>query len=117
MQVTTLGELFSHPAFIAILTTIIIVIGNILVGVSMLPADIRKRRYKIHRYVYFACIGAFVLFIYVSSKYESPTVFNYSVLAYFLSAVPFSRKLNVTLHAIISSVGLVLLVVVAALSF
>ncbi len=117
MQVTTLGELFSHPAFLAILATIVIVIGNILVGVSMLPADIRKRRYKIHRYVYFACIGTFALFIYASSKYVSPTVFDYSVLIYFLSVIPLSRKLNVTLHAILSSVGLVLLVVVAALSF
>jgi hypothetical protein len=38
---------------------------------------------------------------------------NYAVLAYFLFVVPVARRINVTLHAVLASVGLVLLVGIA----
>ena len=42
--------------------------------------------------------------------------FNYAVLAYFLFVVPVTRRIDITLHAILASVGLVLLVVIATIS-
>lgn len=116
MQATSLGDIFSHPSFLTILATILIVIANIMVGVSMLPRDVRQKRYKLHRVVYGAALISLATFLVVTHRLLGNSLFNYLVMAYFLTVVPLSRKWNVTAHAIVSSVGLVLLVGVAAFS-
>ena len=113
MQPTTLGDIFTHPSFITILTTILLVVANIMIGVSMLPADTRRKRYPMHRYVYVAILASFGLFIWVTQRTLENSVFNYLVFVYFLTVVPLSRRLNVTFHAILASIGLVLLIGVA----
>ena len=116
MQATTLGDIFSHPSFLTILATILIVIANIMIGVSMLPKDKRKKRYQIHRAVYGATLISLGLFLAVTHRLLGNSLFNYFVMIYFLTVIPLSRRWNVTAHAIIASVGLVLLVGIAALS-
>jgi len=116
MQATSLGEIFSHPSFLTILASILIVIANIMIGVSMLPKDIRQKRYKLHRAVYGAVLVSLGVFLAVTHQLLGNSLFNYFVMAYFLIIIPLSRKWNVTAHAIIASVGLVLLVGVAAFS-
>jgi hypothetical protein len=116
MQATSLADIFSHPSFLAILATILIVIANIMIGVSMLPKDIRQKRYKLHRNVYGATLISMGVFLVVTHRLLGNSIFNYFVLVYFLTVIPISRKWNVTAHAIISSVGLVLLVGIAAFS-
>lgn len=113
MHPTTLAEVFTHPSFITILATILIVITNIMVGVSMLPSDVRGKRYPMHRYVYLAVLVSFGSFLWVTDRMLENSGFNYLVFLYFITVVPLSRRLNVTLHAVLASVGLVLLVVVA----
>ena len=116
MQATSLSEIFTHPSFLTILATILIVIANIMIGVSMLPKDIRKKRYKLHRNVYAAVLVSLGAFLFVTHRLMGNSLFNYFVLVYFLTVIPISRKWNVTAHAIVSSVGLVLLVGIAAFS-
>lgn len=116
MQIQTLGDLFTHPSFQTLFLTILIVFANIVIGVSMLPGDRRKRWYRLHRYVYIASIAALGLFLYINGQLLGNDLFTYIVAAYFLILVPLSRRMNVTLHAIIASVGLVLLIGVATLS-
>jgi len=116
MQATSLGELFTHPSFLSILVTILAVIANILIGVSMLPQDVRQKRYKLHKYVFWACLAGLGVFLWVTHRRMGNSIFNYLVAVYFVTVIPLSRKWNVTVHAIIASVGLVLLVVVAAFS-
>ena len=114
MQFSTLTELFSHPSFISILTVILIVIGNIMIGVSILPKDRRKRGYKFHRWVYLLVIVGYSFFLISNHYLLGDFLLAWFVLLYFLIVIPLSRKMNITLHAIMSSVGLVLLILVAA---
>ena len=116
MQVTTLAGLFGYPSFIFIMFAILIVIANILVGVSIIPQDKRKKGYKVHRIIYCAvviCYGIFLWTMYSAAKNEW---LNYVVLAYLLFAIPITRRVNITLHAVIASVGLVLVIAVATFS-
>ena len=113
MQATTLSDIFTHPSFITILTTILIVITNIMIGVSMLPSDTRRKRYPMHRGVYVAALASFGFFLWVTHRTLENSIFNYLVFMYFLTVIPLSRRLNVTLHAVLASIGLDLLVGVA----
>ncbi|GJL78137.1 MAG: hypothetical protein NPINA01_11260 [Nitrospinaceae bacterium] len=116
MQSTTLGELFFNPGFLSIFFAILVTIANVMIGVSMLPADKRRKRYKFHRYVFFAVLliyGYFLAWNHFSLGKNS--LLNFFVFVYFACIIPLSRKANVTAHAIISSVGLVLLTLVAVL--
>ncbi|CAI2718409.1 hypothetical protein [Nitrospina watsonii] len=116
MQIQTLGDLFAHPGFQTLFLTILIVFANVIIGVSMLPEDRRKRWYRLHRYIYVATVASLGLFLYINHQLQGNDAFVYFVAAYFLTAIPFSRRMNVTLHAVIASVGLVLLIGMATLS-
>lgn len=116
MQFTTLEDLFSHPLFIFFLASFLLTIVNIMVGVSILPKDRRKKGYWLHRVLYFLTIVTYLLFLWYHQGLRPNPVFNYAVLIYFLTAIPFSRRASVKAHAILSSIGLVLLVGVAAFS-
>ena len=116
MPPTTLEELFSSPGFLAIFFAILMTIANIMVGVSILPHDKREKGYRIHRLLFGAVILSYVLFLLHLYQTSRISVFAYIVFGYLLFIVPISRRLNVTLHAVIASVGLVLITVVAVIN-
>jgi hypothetical protein len=116
MQPTTLEGLFVSPGFLAIFFAILTTIANVMVGVSMLPEDKRRQRYQLHRYVFLAVLVCYLYFLgwnyFVTGQNN---LLNYAVFFYFAVIIPLSRKTQITAHAIIASVGLVLLTVVALL--
>ena len=116
MQIVTLEGLFLDPRFIFIFFTIILTIINILIGVSMLPKDIRKRRFKVHRFTYYSVLTCYCIFLWISYSNFITGWLQYFILVYFLFVIPITRRINITLHAILASVGLVLLVGMASFS-
>jgi uncharacterized membrane protein len=116
MPPTTIEDLFSSPGFLAIFFTILLTIANIMVGVSILPSDQRKKGYRLHRLLFGAVIVSYVLFLCHLYQIERTSVFAYIVFGYLLLVVPVTRRINVTLHAVIASVGLVLITAVAAIN-
>ena len=85
-----------------------------MVGVSILPSDQREKGYRLHRILFGAVVLSYALFLLYLYQIEKNSIFANIIFAYLLIAVPFSRRLHVTLHAVISSVGLVLITAVAA---
>ncbi|MCA9484622.1 MAG: hypothetical protein KC553_12890 [Nitrospina sp.] len=114
MQPQTLGELFGDPGFLALFFSILLVIGNIMVGVGMLPGDRRRKFYKAHRLVYFLVMVTFSVYLWLAWREDKANLVHYFVYGYFLTAIPFTRRIHETLHAVLASVGLVLLVVLVA---
>tara|TARA_Y100001934_G_C11939265_1_gene579454 strand:- start:159 stop:515 length:357 start_codon:yes stop_codon:yes gene_type:complete len=109
MPPTTLEGLFASSSFLTIFFAFLLTIVNVMVGVSMLPSDNRKKRYLLHRVVYGAIILIFILFL-IQKHFESEnSILNYTIFLYMVLIVPLSRRLNVTLHAVISSIALVLI--------
>jgi hypothetical protein len=113
MPPTTLEELFSSSGFLAIFLAILFTIVNIMVGVSILPHDQREKGYRIHRILFGAVVLSYTLFLFHLFQNSRVSIFAYIVFGYILFVVPLSRRLNVTLHAVIASVGLVLITTVA----
>jgi hypothetical protein len=116
MHITTLEDLFLNPGFLFVFCALLMTIGNVIVGVSMLPQDMRKKRYDLHRYVFYFVLISYLCFLGWNHFYQGKNgLINYLVFIYFAFIIPISRRANVTAHAIISSVGLVLLTVVGIL--
>ena len=109
MPPTTLEDLFSSVNFLTIFIAFLLTIVNVMVGVSMLPSDNRKKRYLLHRILYGSVMICFVLFLFQNHLESANSFLDYTVFGIFLIVVPLSRRLNVTLHAIISSIALVLI--------
>lgn len=116
MQATTLKGLFLDPSFIIILFVILGTIVNILIGVSILPEDKRKKGFKAHRLTFYFVVLSYVMFLWVSHSPIKNEWFEYIVLVYFLLVIPITRRINITFHAILASLGLILLVGVASFS-
>ncbi len=116
MQIVTLEGLFLDPRFIFIFFTILLTIINILIGVSMLPKDIRKRRFKVHRFTYFTVLICYCIFLWISYSSSITGWLQYCILVYFLFVIPITRRINITLHSVLASVGLILLVGMATFS-
>ena len=110
MQRATLGALFLDPSFIIIFFVILGTVANILIGVSMLPKDKRKKRFKIHRLIFYFVVISYGIFLWASHSPTTNEWFKYIVLAYFLFVIPITRRINITFHAILASFGLILLV-------
>ena len=116
MHTTTLEELFLNPGFLSVFFAILITIANVLIGVSILLEDKRRKRYKIHRYVFFSVLVCYLYFLGWNHYYHGEnSLINYIVFIYFAFIIPISRKANIKAHAIVASVGLVLLTLVAVL--
>lgn len=113
MQATTLKGLFLDPSFIIILFVILGTIINILIGVSILPEDKRKKGFKAHRLTFYFVILSYVMFLWVSHSPTKNEWFEYAVLIYFLFVIPITRRINITFHAILASLGLILFVGIA----
>jgi hypothetical protein len=113
MAPTSLEDLFSSPGFLAIFFAILLTIANIMVGVSILPHEKRERGYRIHRLLFGAVIISYSLFLFHLIQIEQMSIFAIIVFGYLLFVVPLCKSLNVTLHAVIASVGLVLITIVA----
>ena len=116
MQATTLKGLFLDPSFIIIMFVILGTIANILIGVSILPEDKRKKGFKAHRLTFYFVVLSYVMFLWVSHSPIKNEWFKYVVLVYFLLVIPITRRINITFHAILASLGLILLVGVASFS-
>jgi len=110
MQKSTFGELFLDPSFIVILVVILATTANILIGVSMLPHDKRKKYFKTHRLIFCFVVLSYGLFLWISHSTNNNDWFKYIVLGYFLFIIPITRRINITFHAILASLGLILLV-------
>ena len=116
MQATTLKGLFLDPSFIIIFFVILGTIVNILVGVSILPEDKRTKGFKTHRLIFYFIVLSYVMFLWVFNSPAKNGWFEYGVLVYFLLVIPITRRINITFHAILASLGLILLVGVASFS-
>ena len=113
MQKATLEGLFLDPSFIIILFVILGMVANILVGVSILPQDKRKKNFKTHRLIFYFVIFFYGIFLWVSHSDSKNEWFKYAVLAYILFVIPITRRINITFHAILASLGLILLIGIA----
>lgn len=114
MQSVTLGELFSHPAFLWLSLTILATVVNVVIGINIHPQN--KKHKDLHRRMYYVVLTGYLLFLAVNYSLHKNTWLEYSVFLYFLVMIPWTRGINITLHAVLSSVGLSLLVLVAALA-
>jgi len=114
MHATTLSALFAHPSFQLLLISILATLANVLIGVSIFAKDLRKKGYRLHRIVYWITIICVSLYLLANHLLLENSLFDYFVFLYFLFVIPLSRKMDVTLHAVISSLGLVLLLGLAA---
>jgi len=116
MQATTLKGLFLDPSFIIILFVILGTIVNILIGVSILPEFKRKNGFIALLLTFYFVVLSYVMFLWVSHSPTKNEWFEYVVLIYFLLVIPITRRINITFHAILASLGLILLVGVASFS-
>ena len=116
MQASTLTEFFSYPNIIILFLTILACIANIFIGVSILPKDKRKKGYLAHKIGFWCVLVLYLLFLFYNHKIFKNNYFDWFVLFYFAVVVQWSRKINVTLHAVIASIGLVMLMIVICFS-
>ena len=116
MQAVTVGEFFSYPNIFTLFLTILACIANVFIGVSILPKDKRKKGYLSHQLGFLVVLALYAGFLFYNHKLLGNNLFDWFVFFYFAVIVRWSRKINVTLHAVIASIGLVMLMVVICFS-
>ena len=94
-----------HNLLVCILTCI----ANIIIGVNILPRDKREKGYKLHKNIFRLAVIWYALFLALNHNRLGNGFWEYFVLIYFLAIIPWSRKINITLHAIITSLGVIML--------
>jgi hypothetical protein len=116
MHASTVGEFFSYPNIFILFLTILACIANVFIGVSILPKDKRKKGYLAHKVGFWVVLALYSVFLFYNHRLLENNYFDWFVFFYFAVVVQWSRKINVTLHAVIASIGLVMLMVVICFS-
>lgn len=109
MPTASLSDLFSLPAFSCLFLVFLIALANVFVGINVHPQN--KRQKNLHRYLYYAVMAGYIVFLGIN--YSQSNWVEYAVLLYLLTAVPWSKGINVAQHAILSSLGLIMLAITA----
>ena len=110
MQAATLEQFFFSPNVFFVFLAILTCIANIIIGVNILPRDKREKGYKLHKYVFWLGVIWYSFFLGFNHTRLGNGYWEYFILIYFLLVIPWSRKINITLHAIITSLGVIMLV-------
>ena len=64
---------------------------------------------KAHKYVFYVIAFCIFYFLLVNQTHHENTWIDYAVFIYIIGLVPFSKRWNVLIHALIATVGLTLL--------
>ncbi|MEC7640830.1 MAG: hypothetical protein VYC17_01615 [Nitrospinota bacterium] len=110
MQVATLEQFFFSPNVIFVFLAILTCIANIIIGVNILPRDKREKGYKLHKNIFRLAVIWYAFFLAMNHNRVGNGFWEYFVLVYFLVVIPWSRKINITLHTIVTSSGVIMLV-------
>ena len=102
-------KILSSPSLVWILAAMGFYLINIFLGLYIGFQNKTSQTLKAHKYLFYT-IGFCMIYIFVMNQtHHENTRMDYAVVVYVIGLVPFSKRWDVLIHALIATVGLTLL--------
>lgn len=104
-----LSKISASPSLIWVLAAMGFYLANIFMGLFLAFQKKTARNLKTHKWLFYSIAFSLVYFLIMNQTHHENTWIDYAVVLYAVALVPFSKRWDVLVHALISVVGLTLL--------
>ncbi|MEE9259110.1 MAG: hypothetical protein V3U37_06170 [Nitrospinaceae bacterium] len=84
-------------------------IVNVFLGAFIAFMKAGKPPRNIHRYLYYSILTCLACFLIMNQIHSLNGIWEYLVILYFITVIPFSKRWDILLHAFFAVIGLILL--------
>ena len=109
MESILIPKITSSPSLIWVVAAIGFYILNIFLGLFMAFRSKTAQNLRIHRLLFYTiafCLGYYLI---MNQTHDDNNLLDYLVCIYCITIVPFSKRWDVLIHALIGAMGLILL--------
>ena len=102
-------KILSSPSVVWIVAAMGFYLINIFMGLFIAFQKKTVQNLKIHKYLFYSIAFCLIYFLIMNQIHHENTWMDYAVVIYIVGLVPFSKRWDVLIHALIATVGLTLL--------
>ena len=102
-------KILSSPSLVWILAAMGFYIINIFFGLYISFQNKTAQILKAHKFLFYAIVFCLIYFLVMNQMHHKNTWMDYAAVVYLIGLVPFSKRWDVLIHALIAIVGLTLL--------
>ncbi|MBC8282355.1 MAG: hypothetical protein H8E32_00955 [Nitrospinae bacterium] len=102
-------KILSSPSLVWVLAAMGFYLINIFMGLFLAFQKKTAQNLKIHKWLFYSIAFSLIYFLIMNQTHHENTWIDYAVVTYVVALVPFSKRWDVLVHALIAVVGLTLL--------
>jgi len=102
-------NIMSSPSLVWVLAAMGFYLVNIFLGMYVAFQKKTAQNLKIHKWLFYSIAFCLVYFLIMNQTHHENTLIDYAVVLYMVALVPFSKRWDVLVHALIAIIGLILL--------
>jgi hypothetical protein len=103
------SKILSSPSLVWVVAAMGFYLINIFLGMFIAFQKNTVENRKIHKYLFYSIAFCLVYFLIMNQTHHENTLIDYAVVLYMVALVPFSKRWDVLVHALIAIIGLILL--------
>ena len=102
-------KILSSPSLIWILAAMGFYLINIFLGLYIGFQNKTAQTIKAHKYLFYTIAFCMIYFLIMNQTHHENTWMDYAIVGYILGLVPFSKRWDILIHALVATFGLTLL--------
>ncbi len=103
------SKILDSPSLVWVVAAMGFYLVNIFLGLFIAFQKNTVDTRKIHKYLFYSIAFCLVYFLIMNQTHHENTLIDYAVVLYMVALVPFSKRWDVLVHALIAVIGLILL--------
>jgi hypothetical protein len=103
------SNIMSSPSLVWVVTAMGFYLINIFLGMFIAFQKNTVEFRKIHKYLFYSIAFCLIYFLIMNQTHHENTLIDYAVVLYIVALVPFSKRWDVLVHALVAIIGLILL--------
>ena len=103
------SNILASPSLVWIVTAMGFYLINIFLGLFIAFQKNTVDTRRIHKYLFYSIAFCLVYFLIMNQTHHENTLIDYAVVLYMVALVPFSKRWDVLVHALVAIIGLILL--------
>jgi len=109
MEPTLIPKITSSPSLVWIVSAIGFYIINIFLGLFMAFRKRTPQSLKIHRLLFYTIVFCLGYYLIMNQVHDENSWLDYLIGLYFITLIPYSKRWDILVHALVAVVGLTLL--------
>jgi len=115
MEPMLIPKITSSPSLVWIVSAIGFYIINIFLGLFMAFRKRTAQSLKIHRLLFYTIVFCLGYYLLMNQVHDENSWLDYLIGLYFITLIPYSKRWDILVHALVAVVGLTLLLLLIVL--